>query len=546
MKESRIGRQALALSATAGMLLVAVTFAADAAEVYDARVDEFEILTPKPPQQPRINGPVVYGARADKPFIYRIPTTGKRPIAFTAEDLPASLKLDAKTGIITGSTPGKKGDYKITLSAKNEFGEDAVEWTLSVGDTLALTPPMGWNHWYTHYHFVKDKIIRAAADAMVSSGMADVGYQYVSIDDCWMRIDEQFIAESTDQKRKTASTGLDVKAKIGPVRDADGKILTARDFPDMNALTEHIHSYGLKAGIYTSPGPQTCQRFEGSYQHEALDAKTYAEWGFDLLKYDWCSYGRVFNSLPKEQRNLQAQQAPYEQMGKVLAEQDRDILLNLCQYGMGDVWEWGAKIGGQSWRVGGDLGHTLTKGGVYRIAEKTIGIRAFNKPGSWNDPDYIILGQWTSPFDKAAPLSAVPLTTNEQYSYFSLWCLMACPLFFSGDMAAVDDFTHNVICNNEMIAVNQDPLGQCAVAIRLNDELWVLKKTLSDGSAVVGFFNLSGEQDRVMSETMLQLGFCCPMIARDLWRQRDLGVFADSFAVRVGPHGCAVIRFTKK
>ena len=382
--------------------------------------------------------------------------------------------------------------------------------------------------------------VRAAADAMVASGMADVGYSYVSIDDCWMRIAPEYVEMSLNKKR-TASTGLDVDAKSGKPRDDSGRILPSADFPDMKALTGHIHSLGLKAGIYSSPGPRTCQEFAGSYRYEKNDAESYAEWGFDLLKYDWCRYGEVFEKLPEQ--GLKQRQEPYELMGRLLERQDRDIVLNLCQYGRADVWKWGAEAGGQSWRIAGDLGHTLTEGGVYKTARKTIGLREFNGPGHWNDPDYLILGKWVSPFDKAKPPAPVKLSPNEQYSYMSLWCLMSVPLFFSGDMAEVDDFSRNILTNTEMIAVNQDRLGKTAEPVRMDDDVWVVKKPLADDSLVVGFFDVAGEADREISVTWDELGLRGEKKARDLWRQTDLPAAQGSFAVRVGPYGTAVIRF---
>lgn len=510
-------------------------------KTYDARIKGRGILTPVPGKKPQINAPQVYGARPDKPFIYRIPCTGARPLEFEAAGLPPSLKLDKEHGIISGRTPGENGDYQITFSAKNNSGNDEKKFTLVIGELLALTPTMGWNHWYTHYHFITAELIKTAADAMVASGMADVGYQYVSIDDCWMRISPEQVEGTLDPNRKTRSEGLDQVAKVGRVRDEHGQVLTARDFPDMKELTDHIHAHGLKAGIYTSPGETTCQRFEGTYGHEIMDARTYAEWGFDLLKYDWCSYGKIWNLMKGDKEENRA--IPYKLMSGALEAQDRDIVLNICEYGH-QVWEWGREAGGHSWRVGGDLGHTLTEGGVYKIAEKNIGLRGYNGPGSWNDPDYLILGMWRSPFEKAVPLHPVELTPNEQYSYFSLWCLMACPLFFSGDMGAVDDFTRNILCNTELIEVNQDRLGKCAEPIRMTPDTWILKKTMSDGNVIVGFFNLRQDKDAEISVFWREMEMCCGQMARDLWRQKDIGIFSDEMTVRVGPLGCAVIKLT--
>jgi alpha-galactosidase len=516
-------------------------FFAQAQNTYDARIKGKEMLTPKPADTPQINSPEVYGARPGKPFVYRIPATGIRPMEYEAVGLPQTLKLDQENGIITGRTPGEKGKYPFTLQVKNAKGKDEKQFTLVVGDLLALTPTMGWNHWYTHYHFITADRIRAAADAMVESGMADAGYQYVSIDDCWMRISPEQVESTLDPSRKTRSKGLNLEAKVGKVRDEQDQVLPARDFPDMKGLTDHIHSHGLKAGLYTSPGETTCQRFEGSYGHEILDARTYAEWGFDLLKYDWCSYGEIWNLMKGDK--LENRSVPYKLMSGALEAQDRDMVLNICEYGY-QVWEWGRAAGGHSWRVGGDLGHTLTEGGVYKIAEKNIGLREYNGPGSWNDPDYLILGMWRSPFEKAAPLHPVELSPNEQYSYFSLWCMMACPLFFSGDMGAVDDFTRNILCNAELIAVNQDRLGQCAEPVRMTPDSWILKKTLSDGSVIVGFFNLLEENDSEIRVSWREMEMCCAQKARDLWRQKEIGTYVEGMAVRVGPLGCAVIQLT--
>jgi alpha-galactosidase len=199
---------------------------------------EKDILTPKPGPAPKINGPAVYGARPGRPFLYRIPCTGQRPIRFSAKALPKSLKLDAATGIITGKAPEKPGDYAVTFTASNKKGRASKPFKLVVGGTLSLTPPMGWNHWYTHYNRVTDKTVRQAADVMISSGMADYGYQFVNIDDCWM-----VMPGSSDSELG------------GEPREADGTIRTNKRFPDMKALTAYIHTKGLRAGIYTSPGP---------------------------------------------------------------------------------------------------------------------------------------------------------------------------------------------------------------------------------------------------------------------------------------------------
>ena len=274
-----------------GMLAAVVYLAAAPVTASDQ-----EILTPRPPLAPRINGPAVYGARPGHPFLYRIPCTGQRPIKFSAAGLPQPLNLNGQTGIITGNTPEKRGDYVVTLRATNSKGSTSRVFKIVVGDTLALTPPMGWNDWYTHYDHVTDKLLRQAADAMVASGMADYGYQYVNIDDCWM----------VKPGAKEADLG-------GEPRDSTGAIRPNGRFPDMRAMTDYIHSKGLKAGLYTSPGPLTCAGFTGTYQHEEIDARKFAEWGFDFLKYDWCYYEKVAGGTTLEHRKK-----PYTLMGGIL------------------------------------------------------------------------------------------------------------------------------------------------------------------------------------------------------------------------------------
>ncbi|SPE50685.1 GHF27 protein (modular protein) [Verrucomicrobia bacterium] len=474
------------------------------------------VLTPKPKPGPRLNGPSVYGCRPGHPFLYRIPCQGQRPIRFEAEGLPSTLQLDRATGIITGSSP-ERGEYRLTFKATNARGHVSRSFRIISGDTLALTPPMGWNDWYAHYDRITDAMVRAAADALVRYGLADVGYQYVNIDDCWMNA------------QKCADP-----ARVGPPRDAEGRILPNQHFPDMKALTEYIHASGLKAGIYTSPGPQTCGGFTGSYQHEEQDAAQFADWGFDFLKYDWCSYDGVV----KGDHSLESLQKPYRLMGEILARQPRDMVFNLCQYGMGKVWEWGAEVGGQSWRTAGDLGMELDR--FFQVALKNAEHRTFSRPGSWNDPDYIQIGYIGNARANGMP-QPCDLTPNDQYSYMSLWCLMAAPLFYSGDMSRLDDFTINVLCNPEMIDVDQDALGQSATLTRLSEGTFIMVKNLEDGSKAVGLFN-QGELPEEVSATWSLIKVSGRQAVRDLWRQMDIGVFGSKFKASVPRHGVCLVR----
>lgn len=477
------------------------------------------ILTPEPPASPRINGPAVYGLRPGSPLIYRIPCTGDRPVKFEAENLPEGIHLDERTGIMTGKIT-KPGDYTITLKAENGEGSDERTFTLIVGDKLALTPPMGWNSWYIHYDRISEKTMREAADQMIATGMADFGYQYVNIDDCWMR--------------KVKSDDPDLGGKR---RDKNGVIIPNGRFPDIKGMVEYIHGKGLKAGTYISPGPRTCAGFEGSYKHEALDARTFAEWGFDFLKYDWCSYRKVAGNKKDPDYYIR----PYRLMWDNLQKQDRDIVLNLCQYGMGDVWKWGEEVG-NCWRTTGDLG--LEEGndlsGFYLIGFSNAQHAEYAGPGGWNDPDYILIG-WVGDAHGMGEGKPTDLTPWEQYSYLSMWSLMAAPLIFSGDMAKLDKFTLNVLCNAEVIEVDQDPLGKQAVIIEKTDDMFIMTKPMFDGSMAIGLFNLKPEKQEI-SVSWEDLGISGIKRARDLWRQKDLGNFKDRFSAEVEPHGVALIR----
>ena len=361
----------LTLAALGGVLTLSLTIfgcnTAKRQKTYtpaEAMLDPNEryILTPNAPAEPRINGAKVFGVRPGSPFLYRIPATGERPIKFASEGLPAGLSLDAKSGIITGRIT-EAGSYHAILTAENSRGKAKREFRIVVGSTLALTPPMGWNSWYIHYDRVSDIIMREAADQMINTGMADYGYQYVNIDDCWMK-----------------------KRGDEPYRDADGAVLSNAKFPDMKGLADYIHSKGLKAGLYTSPGPWTCGGYVGAYKHEEIDAKTFAEWGFDFLKYDWCSY-----APEKVGSQLERFKKPYQQMHDELQKLDRDIVFNLCQYGMGNVWKWGGEVG-NCWRTTGDLGleRSARLPGFYKIGFSNARHWEYARPGAWNDPDYIL------------------------------------------------------------------------------------------------------------------------------------------------------------
>ncbi len=478
------------------------------------QAEDAVLLTPPPGSKPKINGPKVYACGPKHPFLYRIPATGQRPIAFTAQGLPAGLSLDADLGIIRGAI-AEKGEYRVMLGLQNSRGRAERPLKIVCGDRLALTPPMGWNSWYIHYNRVTEVHLREAARQMIASGMADYGYQYVNIDDCWMK--------------KQGDT---------PYRDAEGAVLPNAKFPDIKGMVDQIHAAGLKAGVYTSPGPWTCGGYVGAYQHEAADAKKFAQWGFDFLKYDWCSYGGVAGG-----NDLAHLKKPYQLIAAELKKQDRDIVLNLCQYGMGEVWKWGGEVG-QCWRTTGDLG--LEPGsrlpGFYNIAFSNSQHWDNARPGCWNDPDYLLIG-YVGDANQMGAGRKTTLTPDEQYSYMSMWCLMAAPLIFSGDMARLDPFTLNVLCNAEVIDVDQDALGRQARIIRKTPDAFILLKDLEDGSKALGLFNL-GETGATIPATWSDLGLSGKQQVRDLWQHKNLPLADEKFEANVPRHGAVLVKLT--
>ena len=374
---------------------------------------------------------------------------------------------------------------------------------------------------------------------MISSGMADVGYQYVNIDDCWAN------SAFLDKRQRDPQ-------RAGAVRDAHGNIQPNRFFPDMKALTDYIHAKGLKAGIYTSPGPRTCGGFEGAYGHEAQDAKQFADWNFDFLKYDWCSYSHIAEGGDPNSTNIETcghsapslaiYQYPYRLMGNLLKKQNRDIVFNLCQYGMGDVWKWGQEVGGHSWRTGDDLGFELSR--VFEVALKNAAHREFSRPGSWNDPDYLQIG-FIGDARTEGETRPCGMSLNEQYAFMSLWCMMAAPLFYSGDMERLDPFTLNVLCNPEVIEIDQDELGQSARVIPVDRRTFIMLKDMADGSKVVGLFNRGPVATR-MRVAWADLGLQSTQRVRDVWHQQDLGIFGKTFEAGVPRRGGVVIRVWPK
>jgi alpha-galactosidase len=473
--------------------------------VITKRIEIPYILTPSVAKTPKINGPKVFGVRPDHPFLYAIPATGDRPMTFTVKGLPQGLSVDANSGIITG-TITQKGVYSVTFIAENALGKATKEFKINCGDRICLTPPMGWNSWNCWGLSVSDEKVRQSAEAYVNKGLMNHGWTYINIDDGWELVHNP----------------------------ETGKMICNSKFPDMKALSGFIHSKGLKLGIYSSPGPKTCGMYEASFGYEKSDAQLYGEWGIDYLKYDWCSYGWIYPVADAAQLKK-----PYLVMRDALNKVDRDIVYSLCQYGMGNVWEWGDSVGGNLWRTTGDISDTWES--LSTIGFDQSKCSPYAKPGNWNDPDMLVIGKvgW------GPSLHQTRLTTSEQYTHISLWCLLSAPLLIGCDLSQLDDFTLNLLTNDEVIEIDQDPLGKAAIKVVSTDlyDLWV--KELEDGSKALGIINKTNDCQKItinLSDAKLN----GKQLMRDLWRQKDLGISSNTFQTIIPGHGTTLVKAIAK
>ena len=460
-------------------------------------------LTPDAPAAPRYNGPAVFGARPGSPVIFRLPFSGVKPMTYTASGLPEGLSLDSQSGVLSGSVTAK-GDYEIVWKATNAHGIAQGAMTLKIGETFALTPPMGWNSWNCWGLDLSQEKVFSSALALINSGLADYGYSYINIDDAWQ----------------------------APSRDEDGTLQPNENFPDVKAIGDWLHGRGLRLGIYSSPGNLTCGGYLGSLGYEEKDAQTWNDWGVDYLKYDLCGYRSILDTmscvLPADHIR------PYLKMQEYLRQQPRDICYSLCQYGLAEVWKWGELVGANLWRTTGDI--TDTWESVTRIGfNLQRNLSSYAGPGHWNDPDMLVVGQvgW------GKGLRDSRLTADEQYSHVSLWALLSAPLLIGCDLASLDKFTLNLLCNNEVISVNQDPLGNQAKRLWEQDGLQVWGKPLADGSFAAGIFNHGGAPATVIVKDVLaKAGWTNVDSCRDLWRQKDCPE-----SVCVQSHGVIMVKF---
>lgn len=487
------------------------------------------ILTPAVKPTPAIHAPKLFGATAGNPVLYTIAATGKRPMWFSAKGLPDGLQVNEQTGIISGAVK-QKGNYTITLQAKNALGTATQKVVIRIGDTIALTPPIGWNGWNSWEAKIdQDKVI-ASANAMVSKGLRDHGWTYINIDDSWQGI------------RTGPDTALQPNAK----------------FPDMKGLVDHIHSLGLKAGIYSTPyissygmyvggssafpaGGERRETFltnkptrKGTYFFEKNDARQWARWGFDFLKYDW-----------------RIDVAATETMSNALKQSGRDIVFSLSNNAPFEkVNDW-ARLS-HMYRTGPDIKDSWTS--LYTNVFSLDKWSPTTGRGHWADPDMMIVGDVSI----GPEMHPTRLTPDEQYSHITIYSLLAAPMLIGCPIERLDDFTLNLLSNDEVIAVNQDTLGKAGRLVLEADGLQAWLKPLADGSYALGLFNMDGygthpasffrwgnEQEKRYSLQLGKIGLQGKWKLRDIWRQKDIGISDGKLTVSIRHHGVAFFRLQK-
>jgi len=383
----------------------------------------------------------------------------------------------------------------LTITASSATAQST---TVRPSDALAPTPPMGWNSWNKFACDVSEQLIRETADAMVASGMKDAGYQYVVIDDCW---------------------------QVG--RDSVGNILVdAERFPSgMKALADYLHARGLKFGVYSDAGTKTCQGRPGSRGYEYQDARTYASWGVDYLKYDWCSHG------------TQNAEASYRLMRDALDASGRLITFSICEWGSNKPWLWAGGIG-HLWRTTGDIQDCWDCKrdwggfGVVHILDLQVGLESYAGPGHWNDPDMLEVGNGG-------------MTTEEYRAHFSMWAMLAAPLMAGNDLRTMTPEIRDILVNRDVIAVNQDPLGRQGRKVRDDGDTEVWAKELADGSRAVALLN-RGATPAAVAVSWPEVGYTAGLEAtvRDLWTHADVGKARGRYVATVPGHAAVLVRIT--
>ncbi|MBQ9191216.1 MAG: alpha-galactosidase [Bacteroidaceae bacterium] len=462
------------------------------------------ILTPEAPATPRFNNAPLFGVRPGSPIIYRFPVSGEKPMRFSSDNLPDGLQLSENDGALSGRID-KPCELTFNVTAENAHGQASQQFTLKVGEhMIGPTPPMGWNSWNCWGLSVSQEKVMSSAQAMIDKGLADYGYGYINIDDGW-EADE---------------------------RNPDGTIEANQKFPSMKGMIDWLHERGLKFGIYSSPGATTCGRHLGSLGHEKQDAEVWNKWGVDYLKYDWCSYERV-----REKDNdwgFASCMRPYLLMQKFVREQPRDIFYSLGPLGGTQVYLWGLYCDGNSWRTAQDINDTWKS--ILDVGfRQQAGLAKYSSVGHWNDPDMLVVGKvgWGD------NLRETRLTPDEQYTHITLWTLLASNMLIGCDIAQMDEFTLNLLCNNEVNAVNQDILGQQADRISKEGDIEVWSRPLADGTIALGIFNIGDKEQTVDMRTLIPAKEPLKTI-RDLWRQKDLST--SELNCTIPAHGCRYLK----
>lgn len=523
--------------------------------VYDARIVDREILTPSAPPTPRFTGPTVFGVRPGKPLRFRVSATGDKPLHFSAAGLPAGVTLDAESGWITGRAPQSAGDVTVKLSIRNAHGQVARDLVLRVGDTICLTPPLGWNSWYVHSEGVSEAAIRETAIALEQKGLTEHGWSYLNIDDCWM--------------------GL---------RDPVTKAIQPNDkFGDMRALAEFVNARGLKLGLYSTPWMSTyagciggsAPNEAGDYSAHFLpaeqrpspqqifgrypsgirrglavvgpvwfvdrDARQFAAWGIDYVKYDWREW-----TLEQTEKGFRPRQDRPQRktIGSGITRRihddfralDRDIVLSLSPNHDEEEDQFVPQLC-NLWRLTRDIHADWAHLTAPFAMEQRLQL---TRPGRFGDLDMLQIGPLGKPNRAEKIFDPSPLLPAEQYFQLTLWCILTQPLLLSCHVPTMDAFDLNLVTNDEVLAVNQDALCRQGRRLAHENGVWeIWAKELSDGTTALAFFNLS-PVDRVLTVTREQLGR--DGTVRDLWRQKNVGPLGETFSVQVSPHGPALFR----
>lgn len=486
------------------------------------------LLTPKSGENPKINSAKVFGATPNNPFLYTIAATGKRPMTFAVKDLPKGLDLDIKTGIISGKVT-QKGTYVAQLKATNTFGDATKLLTIKIGDTIALTPPMGWNGWNSWEALIDREKVIASANAMVEKGLINHGWSYINIDDAWQG-----------------------------VRGGENHALQPNEkFPKFKEMVSYIHSLGLKSGLYSSPyivtyasyvggsslyptGGETQEYVKankkllkpiGDYRFEMVDAQQMADWGIDFLKYDW----RIDVNSTKR-------------MSDALRKSGRDVVFsisNSAPFANADDW---IKLTNM-YRTGPDIKDSWTS--LYQLSFTLDKWTPYSGPGHWLDPDMMIVGNV-----RIGPeFHPTRLSPNEQYSHISIFSLLSAPMLIGCPIEELDDFTLNLLTNDEIIEINQDPLGKAARFIAEENGVQIWLKNLEDGSYAIGLFNTDNygktpqsyfrwgnEKTKPFTFNFTKIGLKGQFQLRDVWRQKDLGKFENTFQTDIPYHGVVMLK----